>query len=108
MNSEKKILLMFLGGTPNSSNIIKHWISLSINSYINNYYLVIHPIILNDFVINPEFKQLFNSDNIYIVNEEYHLLTEWGTRSLSDATLLMMEYAHNMNNHNLFNKYIVL
>jgi len=109
MNSEKKILLIFLGGTPNVSNIIKHWITLN-NKFttINNYYLVIHPIILSDFIINHDFKQIFNIDNIYIVNEEHHLLTDWGTKSLSDATLLMMEYAHKQNNQNLFDKYILL
>ena len=109
INLDKKILLMFLGGTPNSANIIKHWVSMNKEfTKSANYYLVIHPIILTNFVIDTNFKQIFNPENIYIVNEEHHMLTEWATRSISDSTLIMMEYAHLANNHELFDKYILL
>jgi hypothetical protein len=109
MNSEKKILLMFLGGTPNTDNIIKHWKTITEQfTTKNNYYIVVHPIILDTYTINSDFKQIFKQDNIYTVSTNFHLLTEWGTRSLTDATLLMMEYAHLQNNRNLFDKYILL
>jgi hypothetical protein len=106
---DKKILLMFLGGTPTSPNIINHWKMLN-TEFANkdNYYIVIHPLILEENIINIEFKNIFKEENIFIVSKEYHLSTEWATRSLSDATLLMAEYAHLYTENLLYDKYILL
>jgi hypothetical protein len=60
------------------------------------------------YEVNEEFKKIFNPNNIFIVDEDHHLLTAWGTKSLSDATLMMMQYAHIQNSGNLFDKYILL
>ena len=60
------------------------------------------------YEINEEFKKIFNPNNIFIVDENHHLLTAWATKSLSDATLMMMQYAHIQNSENLFDKYILL
>jgi hypothetical protein len=107
-NPNKKILLMFLGGAISSINLINHYkIMNDIFINKNNYYIVIHPISL-PYIINEEFKNIFNPDNIFIVDENHHLLTAWYTKSLSDATLMMMQYAHNKNCKNLFDKYILL
>ncbi len=107
-NPDKKILLMFLGGVVSTPNLIKHYTIM--NEEFNkkdNYYIVIHPISL-PYTINEEFKKIFNPDNIFIVDENHHLLTAWATKSLSDATLMMMQYAHIQNSGNLFDKYILL
>ncbi len=107
-NPNKKILLMFLGGAISSINLINHYkIMNDIFKNKNNYYIVIHPISL-PYVINEEFKKIFNPDNIFIVDDNHHLLTGWFTKSLSDATLIMMQYAHIKNCKNLFDKYILL
>ncbi len=107
-NSNKKILLMFLGGATSSINLINH-LKIMNDIFINknNYYVVIHPISL-PYVINEEFQKIFNPNNIFVVDENHHLLTGWYTKSLSDATLMMMQYAHNKNCKSLFDKYILL
>jgi hypothetical protein len=107
-NPNKKILLMFLGGAISAPNLIKHYAIM--NEQFNNkdnFYIVIHPISL-PYKVNEEFKKIFNPDNIFIVDENHHLLTAWATKSLSDATLMMMQYAHIQNSGNLFDKYILL
>jgi hypothetical protein len=112
---KKKILLMFLGGTPtqsNQSNIIKHYREMNTEFLSkDNYYVVVHPMILTDFVVDPLFNELFS--HVLVVNEQHHLKTAWGTKSLSDATLLMMQYAHQhygkqFDKYMLFDKYILL
>jgi len=75
---------------------------------INNYYIVIHPLTLTNFIVNPKFLNIFNKTHIFIVDKSHHLKTKWLTRSLSDATLMMMQYSHLKNNNKLFNKYILL
>jgi len=106
--SEHKLLLMFLGGVPNSNNIINHWIKIN-SEFINknNIYLVIHPIVQTD-IQNAVFLSIFKPDNIYIVDSDHHVPTAWATKSLVDATLLMMQYAHKQNENKLFDKYILL
>jgi hypothetical protein len=105
----KKILLMYLGGETNTPNLLKHWEIMN-ETFINknNYYVVIHPKVLENYKINNVFLKIFNPSNIFIVDEEHHLLTGWATRSLTDATLMMMQYAHIQNNNDFFDKYILL
>ncbi len=107
-NPDKKILLMFLGGAISAPNLIKHYKIMNEEfKNKNNYYIVIHPISL-PYEVNEEFKKIFNPNNIFIVDKDHHLLTAWATKSLSDATLMMMQYAHIQNSGNLFDKYILL
>jgi hypothetical protein len=107
-NPYKKILLMFLGGAISAPNLIKHYKIMNEEfKNKNNYYIVIHPISL-PYEVNEEFKRIFNHNNIFIVDEDHHLLTAWATKSLSDATLMMMQYAHTQNSGNLFDKYVLL
>ena len=99
---------MFLGSCPNSDNIINHWLLLNKDDIINdNIYIVIHPLLLNNFIINDNFKKLFNNNNIYIVDSDHHLETSWRSHTLTCTTLLMMQYAH-IKYKNFFNKYILL
>ena len=110
-----QILLMFLGGAPSAPNIIAHWKtmndnSLDKNNFINknNFHVVVHPIATENYRIDNNFENIFEQKNIYIVEKDNHVKTLWATRSLSDATLLMMQYAHKKNNNKLFDKYIML
>ena len=104
----KKVLLMFLGGAPKEPNIVQHWITMN-SSFINkkNVYVVIHPM---DYAneINSEFKAIFEEDNVYKVDEHHWVPTLWATKSLVDATLLMMQFAHGKNENKLYDKYILL
>lgn len=105
----KKILLMFLGGTPSEENIITHYENMN-KSFItkDNFHIVIHPLNLEKFKINDRFANIFNKKNIYIVDETHHLLTGWATKSLVYATLLMMQFANINNSGEPFDKYILL
>ena len=107
-NPDKKILLMFLGSAIVAPNLIKHYTIMNEQfCKRDNFYIVIHPMSL-PYEVNEEFKKIFNPKNIFIVDEDHHLLTAWDTKSLSDATLMMMQYAHLQNSGNLFDKYILL
>lgn len=105
----KKILLMYLGGEPKTSNLLNHIITLNteFNNY-DNFYIVIHPMTFKDYTINSDFYCIFNPNNIFIVDENHHLTTSWGTHSLTCATLMMMQYANIQNNNNFFDKYVLL
>jgi hypothetical protein len=108
-SEQKKILLMFLGGTPIDENIITHYINMNTPFLTkDNFYIVIHPIHLSIFQINDRFAKLFNKEQIYIVDESHHILTGWATKSLVNATLLMMQFANIKNNNIPFDKYILL
>jgi len=58
--------------------------------------------IIDTFKINEKFYK-----NISIVDKEHWIETKWGTRSLSDATLLMMQYAF-LKYGDIFKKYVLL
>ena len=75
----KKILLMYLGGEPKTSNLLNHISTLNteFNNY-DNFYIVIHPMIFKDYAINSDFYCIFNPNNIFIVDENHHLTTSWG------------------------------
>ncbi len=106
---EKSVLLMFLGGVPNSPNIIRHWVNMNTRfDNKDNVYVVVHPISL-PYVINEEFSSIFKKENVYVVDESHHVATMWGTLSLVDAELLMMQYGHKMRGDKLYyDKYILL
>lgn len=114
---EKTVLLMFLGGVPNSPNIISHWLNMNTRfDNKDNVYVVVHPVSL-PYEINAGFSSIFKPENIYVVNESHHVPTMWGTLSLVDAELLMMQYGHRMRKNALgkvddsmyyYDKYILL
>jgi len=88
--SSDNILLMFLGGLPAEDNleIYNHWESITKCSNISNFKIVVHPISIVNYNIPP----LWNSFDIHIVDDNHHVGTKWASRSLVDATLLMMQY----------------
>lgn len=97
---QNNILFMFLGGVPDN-NHYKDFL----NSVNNSLYIVIHPIDIKTFRIPLYLKKLGN--NISVVNKNNWIKTKWGTRSLSDATLLMMQYAF-IKYGDIFKKYVLL
>lgn len=58
--SEHNLLLMFLGGAPNSNNIINHWKEIN-SEFINknNIYIVIHPISTKYLKLNQMIRVIF-------------------------------------------------
>ncbi len=97
MDSNKKIVLGFLGGLPQKSDvdIWEHWEKFfKINSTKkNNIEILLHPFEhIEDKYIKSvqEFNKISGLDT-KIVDISNHVLTEWGTSSLADATLLMMQ-----------------
>jgi hypothetical protein len=106
----KKLLLLFLGGIPSSPHIIQHWIEM--NTEFNNkeyVYIAIHPLQLplEESKEMEDFTSVFKSENVFVVDKDHHVPTLWGTRSLVDATLLMMQYGH-LQIGEMFDKYILL
>ena len=53
------VLLMFLGGSPNSTNIVNHWITMN-RRFINKdrVFVVVHPKTVTD-KISADFKNIF-------------------------------------------------
>jgi hypothetical protein len=102
------VLLMFLGGSPNSTNIVNHWITMN-TRFINkdNVFVVVHPKTVTD-EISVDFKNIFKEENVFQVDEAHHVDTAWATLSIVDALLLMMQYAHSHHSNELFDKYILL
>ena len=71
--------------------------------------IVIHPkTLIEKYKINDTFKNIFHEQNIFIVDEDHHLLTRWAKHSLSYATFMMMQYANIQYNNNFFDKYVLL
>jgi len=109
---EKTIVFMFLGGVPNTPNIITHWKNMNVVfSSIENVFVVVHPVIFDEefYEKNVSFLSLFKRENVFIVDKSHHVDTMWGTLSLVDAELLMMQYAHRCKKDDLFyDKYILL
>lgn len=96
--SDKQLILCFLGGVPNSSNIISHWTNVmkDLDENIkNNLYVIEHPIsFVKDYLSDKDkisFYNLFKPLNIKIVPEENHLKTGWATASLIFAELMMFQ-----------------
>ena len=102
----KKMLLMFLGGTPSSSEIIDHWTTLNSSfRQKENVFVVVHPKNFTDDV--DSLRTLFKNEHYFKVDESHHIPTEWSTKSLVDAILLMIQYAH-IQYKGFFDKYILL
>ncbi len=108
---------MFLGGLPDDNHLYKHYknffnttINTTINKNVNNsLYVVIHPIDIEKFNINdPKYDYLkVLGKNVSVVDKNNWIKTKWGTRSLSDATLLMMQYGF-LHFGDIFKKYVLL
>ncbi|ADO67250.1 hypothetical protein crov217 [Cafeteria roenbergensis virus] len=86
--TDNKILFMFLGGLPSVNN--KNWEKFMTTTDKSKYMIVTHPINLPYKIENYWMKY---NDNILVVNNKHHVKTKWATRSLVDATILMMQYA---------------
>ena len=101
------ILFMFLGGLPNeTSEIGQHWKKIfECSNNKNKFYAIVHPMRLSNTTVTPFWQNLF-SNNILIVDNDHHVGTKWATRSLVDATILMMQYARS--NINNIKKYVLL
>jgi len=85
------ILLMFLGGLPSDDNIeiYNHWKNIIECSKSKiNYKIIVHPIDITNYNI----PTIWNEFDVNIVDIDHHVGTKWATRSLVDATLLMMQY----------------
>lgn len=80
-----KIALMFLGGFPQTIDLVTHWNKLidTCDQFNEKYVIVVHPMNLNDFILKS--NKLFCGQEYYVVDDEHHIKTGWATRSLSDA-----------------------
>ena len=100
------ILFMFLGGLSTDKHTILHYQKffnrLKKSVYNNSLYIVIHPKNIDTFKIKEKFYK-----NISVVDKEHWIETKWATRSISDATLLMMQYAF-LKYGDIFKKYVLL
>ena len=100
------ILFMFLGGLSTDKHTILHYRKffnrLKKSVYNNSLYIVIHPKNIDTFKIKEKFYK-----NISVVDKEHWIETKWATRSISDATLLMMQYAF-LKFGDIFKKYVLL
>ena len=104
-STSSQILFMFLGGLPLES---KHWIKFFEDANKDQYKIVVHPIKLEGYhtkITESNFKQF--EENILVVDKDHHVRTRWWSRSLSDATLLMMQYSL-LEKGNIFKKLILV
>lgn len=103
---KNNILFMFLGGLSTDKHTIIHYKNffnrLKKSIHNDSLYIVVHPINIDTFKIKQKFYK-----NISIVDKEHWIETKWATRSLSDATLLMMQYAF-LKYGDIFKKYVLL
>jgi len=103
---KNNILFMFLGGLSLDKHTIIHYNRffnrLKKSVHKNSLYTVIHPKNIDTFKIKEKFYK-----NISVVDKEHWIETKWGTRSISDATLLMMQYAF-LKYGDIFKKYVLL
>lgn len=94
-----KLLLMFLGGLPLDGDVADHWqniLQCCDIEIIKKLYVVVHPMKLTTESIrqiNQSFWRTLFGDRLMINDNEHHVKTGWATRSISDATVLMMQYA---------------
>jgi len=92
------VIFGFLGSLPTNNNLDnwKHWESFFNTNSTNKSKakVLLHPFNINDNETNERSINDFTSigsPEIFTVAREHHVLTEWGTNSLADATLLMMQ-----------------
>jgi hypothetical protein len=105
--NQNKILFMFLGGLPSDNNVLEHWNKFLNNINISNLFIIVHPYKLNQNTIPLPFQKINNTGNLIITDTNHHISTAWATKSLTDATLLMMQYAIILKG-NIFKKYVLL
>ena len=103
---ESNVLLMFLGGLPNEkSEIAKHWKKIfECSTHKKKFRVVVHPMKLGETTVTQFWRDLI--PNILIVDDNHHVGTKWATRSLVDATLLMMQFARSQIKN--IKKYVLL
>lgn len=106
------VLFMFLGGLPLKEDVGQHWGAMlheCPTKTINNIWAVVHPLNRSqatlDSITNSFWGQYLGS-RLLICDEAHWVKTSWATRSLVDATLLMMQYSRL--SHGAFKKYILL
>ena len=95
--SKIRISFMFLGGFPDLTSDVgrawKNWIFHAKThhpSYLKKIMFVTHPM-SNSFKLSKGWKKILGSIVFYaLTKEKEHLQTAWATRSLVDATILMI------------------
>ncbi len=112
--SKIRISFMFLGGFPDLSSDVgrawKNWI-LHANthhpSYLKKIMFVTHPM-SNSFKLSKGWKKILGSKILFyaLTKEKEHLRTAWATRSLVDATILMIRKSFELSR--FVQKFIVL
>lgn len=110
------VSFMFLGGLPDlqtdSGRAWKNWILYAAKnhaSYLHKIMFVTHPIDIN-YKLTPGWKNLVKKTGLYIyvlTNPGEHLKTAWATRSLVDATILMINKSNHLSNGKIM-KFILL
>lgn len=102
---------MFLGGLPLSADIAEHWNSVLAacpSEVLTNIWVVVHPLNRKqstlDAISNSFFRQYLGA-HLLVCDEAHSVQTAWATRSLVDATLLMMQYGRLFGK---FKKYVLL
>jgi len=97
----KHILFMFLGGLPNTD----HW-NKFLETANDKLICIVHPKNI-PYKIPPIWKTKESNGTLLIVDEKHHLKTGWGVKSLTDAELMMMQYAL-VTKGNIFKKFVLL
>lgn len=104
----QNILFMFLGDIPNNGDAFEHWknmITKEPKELLEHIYIVVHPKEIDGKMDKYYYWKKTFGDRFMIVDTQHHIKTVWFTKSLSDATLLMIQYAHKKGQ---YKKYILL
>jgi len=103
---KKVILFMFLGGLP----IDEHWKKFMERSD-ENLICVVHPKDITNYnteIIQKCFwKKYYDETKLLLVDEAHHLKTSWASKSLTDAQLMMMQYAL-ITKGRIFKKFVLI
>jgi len=100
------ILFMFLGGLPFNN---EHWQKF-VETSNEKLIFVVHPMILEGFIdkINGSFwKTKYDKRELLLVDAVHHVKTAWATKSLTDAQLMMMQYAI-LQKGRIYKKYVLI
>ena len=106
LKSPTHILFMFLGGLPLKNQHWKRFMETSNEKLI----CVVHPMVLEgyaDKIKGTFWEPLLRDERLLIVDTDHHLKTSWGTKSLTDAQLMMMQYAI-LSKKRIFRKYVLI
>ena len=93
-----KIIFGFLGSLP-ENDLWEHWANFfkgCLEKNKEDILLCLHPKesdteSYNNYLSKINLLNVFKNDNILVLSGTNQILTEWGTNSLADATLLMMQ-----------------